>query len=121
MVSTLFTECQNSTLFRRYDQFNFRGLDFYMGNRGVIFGDFFTDSVQNKCKSLEKDFFLPSKFQTHLFIIKSIENVSLICLLYEKRCLLVNIHIFMQFCWCFLKLLDLLFERNLRFMRVYRD
>ena len=42
VVSTLFTECQNSTRFRRYDQFNFRGLDFYIGNRGVIFGDFFT-------------------------------------------------------------------------------
>ena len=42
VVSTLFTECQNSTLFRRYGQFNFRGLDFYIGNRGVIFGDFFT-------------------------------------------------------------------------------
>ena len=42
MVSTLFTECQNSTRFRRYDQFNFRGLDFYIGNRGVIFGNFFT-------------------------------------------------------------------------------
>merc|ERR1712208_206108 len=41
-VSTLFTECQNSTPFRRYDQFNFRGLDFYIGNRGVIFGNFFT-------------------------------------------------------------------------------
>ena len=42
VVSTLFTECQNSTRFRRYDQFNFRGLDFYIGNRGVIFGNFFT-------------------------------------------------------------------------------
>ena len=42
MVSTFFTECQNSTRFRRYDQFNFRGLDFYIENRGVIFGDFFT-------------------------------------------------------------------------------
>ena len=42
MVSTLFTECQNSTPFRRYDQFNFRGFDFYIGKRGVIFGDFFT-------------------------------------------------------------------------------
>ena len=42
VVSTLFTECQNSTWFRRYDQFNFRGLDFYIGNRGVIFGNFFT-------------------------------------------------------------------------------
>ena len=40
VVSTLFTECQNSTRFRRYDQFNFRGLDFYIGNRGVIFGIF---------------------------------------------------------------------------------
>ena len=42
MVSTLFTECQNSTWFGRYDQFNFRGFDFYIGKRGVIFGDFFT-------------------------------------------------------------------------------
>ena len=42
VVSTLFTECQNSTPFRRYDQFNFRGFDFYIGKRGVIFGDFFT-------------------------------------------------------------------------------
>ena len=42
MVSTLFTECPNSTPFRRYDQFNFRGLDFYIGNRKVIFGNFFT-------------------------------------------------------------------------------
>ena len=42
MVITLFTECQNSTPFRRYDQFNFRGFDFYIGKRGVIFGDFFT-------------------------------------------------------------------------------
>ena len=42
MVSTLFTECQNSTRFRRYDQFNFRGLDFYIGNKGVIFVDFST-------------------------------------------------------------------------------
>ena len=38
----LFTECQNSTPFRRYDQFNFWGFDFYIGKRGVIFGDFFT-------------------------------------------------------------------------------
>ena len=28
--------------FWRYDQFNFPGLDFYIGNKGVIFGDFFT-------------------------------------------------------------------------------
>ena len=42
VVSTRFTECQNSTRFGRYDQFNFRGLDLYIGNRGVIFGDFFT-------------------------------------------------------------------------------
>ena len=42
MVSTLFTECQNSTPFRSYDQFNFRGFDFYIGKKGVIFGDFFT-------------------------------------------------------------------------------
>ena len=41
VVSTLFTECQNSTQFRRYDQFNFRDVDFCIGNRGVIFGDFF--------------------------------------------------------------------------------
>ena len=40
VVLTLFTECQNSTRFRRYDQFNFRGLDFYIGNKGIIFGDF---------------------------------------------------------------------------------
>ena len=32
----LFTECQNSTRFWRYDQFNFWGLDFYIGNRGLI-------------------------------------------------------------------------------------
>ena len=38
----LFTECQNSTPFRRYDQFNFRDFDFYIGKRGVSFGDFFT-------------------------------------------------------------------------------
>ena len=38
----LFTECQNSTPFRRYDQFNFWGFDFYIGKRRVIFGDFFT-------------------------------------------------------------------------------
>ena len=42
MVSTLFTEYQNSTPFRRYDQFNFRGFDFYIGKRRVISGDFFT-------------------------------------------------------------------------------
>ena len=36
VVSTLFTECQNSTPFRRYDQFNFRGFDFCIGKRGVI-------------------------------------------------------------------------------------
>ena len=42
VVSTLLTKCQNSTLFRRYDQFNFLGLDFYIGNRGLIFGNFFT-------------------------------------------------------------------------------
>ena len=42
MVSKLFTECQNSTQFQRYDQFNFWGLAFYIGNRRVIFGDFFT-------------------------------------------------------------------------------
>ena len=42
VVSTLFTECQNSTPFRRYDQFNFRGFDFYIGKRGVIFCDLFT-------------------------------------------------------------------------------
>ena len=40
MVSTLFTECQNSTRCGRYDQFNIRGLDFYIENRGVTFGDF---------------------------------------------------------------------------------
>ena len=42
MVSTLFTECQNSTPFCRFDQFNFRGFDFYIGKRGVFSGDFFT-------------------------------------------------------------------------------
>ena len=42
VVSMLFTECQNSTRFRRYDQFNFRAFDFYVGKRGVIFCDFFT-------------------------------------------------------------------------------
>ena len=42
VVSTLFMECQNSTPFQRYDQFNFRGFEFYIGKRGVIFGDFFT-------------------------------------------------------------------------------
>ena len=42
VLSTLLTECQNSTRFQRYDQFNFRGLDFYIGNRGVTFDDFFT-------------------------------------------------------------------------------
>ena len=31
VVSMLFTECQNSTPFRRYDQFNFWGFDFYIG------------------------------------------------------------------------------------------
>jgi len=30
------------TWFRRYDLFNFRGPDFYIGNRGVIFVDSFT-------------------------------------------------------------------------------
>ena len=33
VVSTLFTVFQNSTRFRRYDQFNFRGFDFYIGNQ----------------------------------------------------------------------------------------
>ena len=42
VVSALFTEYQNSTSFRRYDRLNFRGFDFYIGKRGVIFGDFFT-------------------------------------------------------------------------------
>ena len=41
VISTLFTECHNLTPFRRYGQFNFRGLDFYIENIGVIFGDFF--------------------------------------------------------------------------------
>ena len=44
VVSTFFTECQNLTRSRTYDLFNFRGLDFYvLGNRGVIFVDFFTN------------------------------------------------------------------------------
>ena len=30
VVSTFFMECQNSTQFRRYDRFNFRGLDLYI-------------------------------------------------------------------------------------------
>ena len=34
VVSTLFTECQNSTPFQRYDQFNFEGLDFHIGTKG---------------------------------------------------------------------------------------
>ena len=38
VISILFTECQNSTWFRRYDQYNFWDLDFYIGNKGV--GDF---------------------------------------------------------------------------------
>ena len=42
MVSTLFTEWQNSTPFWKYDQLNFQGFDFYIGKRGIIFGDFFT-------------------------------------------------------------------------------
>ena len=42
LVSTLFTECRNSTRFLRYDPFNFWNLDFHIGNRGIIFGDFFT-------------------------------------------------------------------------------
>ena len=37
VVPTLFTECQNSTRFERYDQFNFWGLHFYIGNRGGNF------------------------------------------------------------------------------------
>ena len=41
MVSTLFTECPNSTWFRSYDKFNFWGHDFYIEYEGVIFGDFF--------------------------------------------------------------------------------
>ena len=45
MVSTLFTESQNLTLFQRYNQLNFLGFDFYIGKRGVIFGDFFTISA----------------------------------------------------------------------------
>ena len=42
LVSTLFTEYQNSTPFRRYAQFNIWVLEFYIVNVGVIFGDFFT-------------------------------------------------------------------------------
>ena len=42
VVSTLFTEYQNSTPFRRYDQFNLQDFNFYLGKRGVIFEDFFT-------------------------------------------------------------------------------
>ena len=42
VVSTLYTEYQNSIPFQRYDQFNFWSLDFYVGNKGIIFGDFFT-------------------------------------------------------------------------------
>ena len=42
VVSTLFTECQYLTWFQRYDQFNFLGSWLYIGNRGVIFDDFFT-------------------------------------------------------------------------------
>ena len=42
VVSMLFMEWQNSTLFLRYYQFNFWGLDFYIVNIGVVFSDFFT-------------------------------------------------------------------------------
>ena len=42
LASMLVREYQNSTRFRRYDQFNFWGLDFFIGNRLVIFCDFFT-------------------------------------------------------------------------------
>ena len=38
----LFTECHNSIWFQRYEQFDFGGLVFYIGNRVVIFGDFST-------------------------------------------------------------------------------
>ena len=40
VISTLFTECQNST--RRYDQFNFGGLDFYIVQKRETFWWFFT-------------------------------------------------------------------------------
>ena len=49
VISTLFTERQNSTLFLRYDQFNLRGLDFYIEYTRVIFGDFFTIFAYKIC------------------------------------------------------------------------
>ena len=47
MVSTLFTECQNSTWFQKYGQFNFWGLDFYIGNSGGNFCDFLSIFAYN--------------------------------------------------------------------------
>ena len=65
MVSTLFTECQNLTPFRRYDQFNFRGFDFYIGKIGVIFEDFFTIFAYKSFNIDVENTKIVTKMQTH--------------------------------------------------------
>ena len=82
VVSTLFTECQNSTLFCRYDKLNFLGLDFYIGNRRVIFGDFFTIYAYEMVSIDVKSTKIVTKMQTmntitqKIFKIKFFENVG---------------------------------------------
>ena len=77
MVSTLFTECQNSTSFRKYDQLNFRGLEFYVGNRGVIFGDFFSIFAYKIVNIDVESIKVVTKMEIMDGITKNIENENL--------------------------------------------
>ena len=92
MVSTLFTEYQNSTRFRRYDLFNFRGLDFYIGNKGVIFGDFFTLFVYKIVNIDVESTKIVTKMQTMDIITKKIlkleifENFGQSWANFDKKC-----------------------------------
>ena len=75
-------ECQNLNRFWRYDQLNFRGLDFIIGNRGVIVGDFFTISTYKIFNIDVKSTKIVKKMQTmntiaqKILKIKFFENVG---------------------------------------------
>ena len=92
MVSTLFTECQNSTRFRRYDLFNFRCLDFYIGNKGVIFVDFSTTFAYKIVNIDVESTKIVTKMQTmkritkKILKMKSFENFGQNWANFDKKC-----------------------------------
>ena len=92
VVSALFTECQNSTRFRRYDLFNFRCLDFYIGNKGVIFVDFSTTFAYKIVNIDVESTKIVTKMQTMKRITKKIlkmknfENFGQNWANFDKKC-----------------------------------